>query len=137
MHHSLTGAAMLRLLALVLFTGNAFAQTGMTTLGQFSVNESGAATYTIPITIPPGIGGIEPKLALSYNSQAGNGLLGVGWSLSGLSAIGRCPQTMAQDGKRGGVKLDNDDRYCLDAQRLRASPRTVVTPIMSIWMSWA
>lgn len=77
MHHSLTGAALLRLLALVLFAGNAFAQTGMTTPGQFSVNESGAATYIIPLTIPPGIGGIEPKLALSYNSQAGNGLLGV------------------------------------------------------------
>ncbi|EJL83318.1 virulence plasmid B protein, partial [Polaromonas sp. CF318] len=89
-----------------------------TTPGQFSVNESGAATYRIPIQVPPGVAGMEPKLELAYNSQGGNGLLGMGWSLSGLSAIGRCPRTMAVDGVRGGVNLDMNDRYCLDGQRL-------------------
>ncbi|EJL76642.1 virulence plasmid B protein, partial [Polaromonas sp. CF318] len=89
-----------------------------TTPGQFSVNESGAATYRIPIQVPPGIAGMEPKLELSYNSQGGNGLMGMGWSLSGLSAIGRCPRTMAVDGFRGGVNFDMNDRYCLDGQRL-------------------
>lgn len=86
--------------------------------GQFSVNESGAATYTVPIRIPPGTAGIEPKLALSYHSQGGNGLLGVGWSLSGLSAITRCPRTAAQDGVRGSITLGATDRFCLDGQRL-------------------
>src|SRR4030095_5870018 len=61
----------------------------MSTEGQFSVSESGAATYTIPLQLPPGSGGIQPQLALSYNSQSGNGLLGVGWSLSGLFALTR------------------------------------------------
>jgi len=89
-----------------------------TTPGQFSVNESGAATYRIPIQVPPGVAGMEPKLELSYNSQGGNGLLGMGWSLSGLSAIGRCPRTMAVDGARGGVNFDMNDRYCIDGQRL-------------------
>jgi hypothetical protein len=97
-----------------------FAQAAMTTPGQFGVSASGAATYTIPIQVPPGTAGIEPKLALSYNSQGGNGLLGMGWSLSGLSAISRCPRTMAQDGVRGAVNYDNNDRYCLDGQRLIA-----------------
>jgi hypothetical protein len=96
------------------------AQAAMTTPGQFGVSPSGAATYTIPIQVPPGTAGIEPKLALSYNSQGGNGLLGMGWSLSGLSAIGRCPRTMAQDNVRGAVNYDNNDRYCLDGQRLIA-----------------
>ncbi|MRR52173.1 MAG: hypothetical protein EG825_14910, partial [Rhodocyclaceae bacterium] len=90
----------------------------MATSGQFEVSPSGAATYTLPIPVPPGTGGIEPKLALSYNSQSGNGLLGVGWSLSGLSAIGRCPQTLAQDNVRGSINYDANDRYCLDGQRL-------------------
>jgi|GEM_PF-1373862 len=90
----------------------------MDTGGQLAVNESGAATYTIPIQVPPGTSGIEPKLALGYNSQGGNGLLGVGWNLSGLSAITRCPRTLAQDGVRGGINLDANDRLCLDGQRL-------------------
>ena len=88
------------------------------TPGSFRVTESGAAEYRIPIRVPPGIAGMEPKLALVYNSQAGNGLLGMGWNLEGLSAVARCPQTMAQDAVRGGVNYDANDRYCLDGQRL-------------------
>ena len=57
--------------------------------GQFDVSPLGAATYTVPIQVPPGIAGIEPKLSMSYSSRAGNGLLGVGWTLDGLPAITR------------------------------------------------
>ncbi len=92
------------------------------TPGSFQTSPSGAATYTIPIQVPPGVAGMEPKLALTYNSQGGNGLLGMGWSLSGLSAITRCPQTVAQDGPQGGfvggVNYNERDRCCLDGQRL-------------------
>jgi len=91
---------------------------GMGTPGQFEVSPSGAATYTIPIQVPPGVAGLQPQLALSYNSQAGNGPLGVGWGLSGLSAITRCPRTLAQDGVRGSVRMDSNDRFCLDGVRL-------------------
>jgi hypothetical protein len=90
------------------------------TPGSFRVTETGAASYTIPIRVPPGIAGMEPKLALIYNSQSGNGLLGIGWSLQGLSAVTRCPRTIAQDNVRGAVNYDSDDRYCLDGQRLIA-----------------
>ncbi|WP_051517009.1 FG-GAP-like repeat-containing protein [Herbaspirillum sp. RV1423] len=95
-------------------------QAQMVTPGQFQVSESGAATYTIPIQVSPGVGGMEPKLSLNYSSQSGNGLLGMGWSLGGLGGVGRCPRTMAQDGVRGGVNYDSNDRYCLDGQRLIA-----------------
>jgi RHS repeat-associated protein len=88
------------------------------TSGQFSVDANGGATYMIPVAVPPGTGGMEPKLALSYNSAAPNGMLGVGWSLQGLSAITRVPRTMAQDGVRGAVMYDDDDRFALDGQRL-------------------
>jgi len=108
------------ILGMVAFSALVQAQGMMTTPGSFAVSESGAATYTIPIQVPPGTSGMEPKLALTYNSQAGNGLLGMGWSLSGLSAITRCPRTMAQDGVRGSINYDLNDRYCLDGQRLIA-----------------
>ena len=103
---------------LVFFTMSVNAQ--MLTPGQFLVSESGAATYSIPIQVSPGIAGMEPKLSLNYSSQSGNGLLGMGWSIGGLGGVSRCPRTIAQDGAKGGVNYDSNDRYCLDGQRLIA-----------------
>ena len=90
----------------------------MTLPGSFSVNGTGAATYTIPISVPPGTAGMVPSLTLSYSSQNLNGLLGIGWSLDGLPSIGRCPQTMAQDGVVSGVNYTASDRFCFEGQRL-------------------
>jgi Bacterial Ig domain/Salmonella virulence plasmid 65kDa B protein len=96
-----------------------------TTAGQFAVSESGAATYNIPIQVPAGINGVQPNLALVYNSQGGDGHVGVGWGLSGTSYITRCPKTIATDGVREAINYDNDtdghsgnDAFCLDGQRL-------------------
>ena len=86
--------------------------------GSFAVSPGGGASYTVPIAVSPGTGGVQPKLSLSYSSQAGNGVIGVGWSLSGLSMIHRCAQNLAQDGKRGSVAFNADDRFCLDGSRL-------------------
>ena len=89
------------------------------TANSFAVTESGAATLSIPIQVPRGIGGMEPQLALNYSSQAGNGLLGLGWNLGGPSAITRCPKTRAIDGVRGSVSFSAEtDRFCMDGQRL-------------------
>jgi len=86
--------------------------------GQHGVSPSGGGTYSIPIQVPPGVAGIEPRLSLEYNTQSGNGLLGVGWKLSGLSSIARCPQTLSQDGVRKGVTFTSTDKFCLDGKRL-------------------
>jgi len=86
--------------------------------GAFSVTESGSARYAIPITVPPGRGGIEPALSLLYTSSTGNGALGVGWALDGLSTISRCARTYAQDGGARAVRGDDSDAFCLDGQRL-------------------
>src|SRR5262249_54033546 len=43
---------------------------------------------------------------------------GVGAALGGLPSVTRCPQTMDQDGARGSVNFDGNDRFCLDGQRL-------------------
>ncbi|MBN1428900.1 MAG: hypothetical protein JXB07_10990 [Anaerolineae bacterium] len=56
---------------------------------KFSVNAAtGTASQSIPIATSPGRQGFSPQLALSYDSGAGNGSFGLGWSLS-LPAITR------------------------------------------------
>jgi RHS repeat-associated protein len=89
------------------------------TAGSFSVSNSGAATYSIPIWEPPGVRGLQPALALTYDSQSGDGVVGPGWALSGFSAIARCNKTFAQDGVAAGVTLAYSDVFCLDGQKLR------------------
>lgn len=89
------------------------------TAHQFAVSESGAATVTIPLQVPRGIGGMEPQLSLNYSSEAGNGLLGLGWNLAGPSAVTRCAKALTIDGERGYVDFTaTNDRFCLDGQRL-------------------
>src|ERR1700739_585280 len=83
--------------------GSAASPPPMTTPGQFGVGATGAATYSVPIAVPPGSAGMAPSLSLNYSSQSGNGILGFGWSLGGLPAMTRCPQTYAQDGSHVGV----------------------------------
>ena len=79
----------------------------------------GAASYNIPITLPPGRAGIQPSVSLGYSSRSGNGLVGVGWNLSAGGAISRCGETWAQDDMLGSVTYSADnDRLCLNGQRL-------------------
>lgn len=88
--------------------------------GEFAVDQNGNVSYAIPIAVPPGIGGMQPSLSLSYSSSAGNSLVGVGWALSGMSSIHRCAKNYAQDGELDSVRLDANDKLCLDGQRLIA-----------------
>ena len=89
-----------------------------TVAGAPSVSSTGAATYAIPIKIGKGTGGMEPSVSVVYNSQSGDGLLGKGWNLAGLSMISRVPRTIYHDGQTGGVNLDYNDRYSIDGNRL-------------------
>lgn len=86
--------------------------------GEFRVDESGAANYQIPLSIPSGIAGVQPQLAFSYNSSGGDGYLGIGWQFSGASAISRCPKNLSVDNSQGNVSYSASDRLCLDGQRL-------------------
>jgi len=88
------------------------------TVANLDVSPSGAATYNVPISVPPGINGVVPQIALSYNSQSGNGLAGFGWNINGLSTISRIPRTKFHDNIVGRVNVDMNDRYAIDGQRL-------------------
>ncbi len=86
----------------------------------FSVDSKGAANYSIPLQIPPGINGMQPNLILNYNSQTGNGPFGVGWSLStGFPAsISRGRSIYARDGEVRGIEFEDTDKLYLDGKRL-------------------
>lgn len=89
--------------------------------GAFAVANDGAATYTIPLVAPKGRAGLEPSLSLAYSSRGGNGLAGVGWSLSGLSSIARCPRMFFRDGEVRPIqfgRFGTNDNFCLDGARL-------------------
>ncbi|MCF2860882.1 SpvB/TcaC N-terminal domain-containing protein [Pseudoalteromonas sp. Cnat2-41] len=88
-----------------------------TIAGQAAVN-GGAASYTIPIKLPPGRAGMQPNVSLKYSSRSGNGIAGVGWGLSAGSSITRCAATVAQDGINHTPNYTANDKLCLDGQRL-------------------
>jgi RHS repeat-associated protein len=50
-------------------------------------NNTGSAALNYPINIPAGRGGMQPQLAISYNSGGGNGWMGLGWNLT-IPSIG-------------------------------------------------
>ncbi len=100
------------------FSSFSFASLVGKTGGQFSAS-NGAATYSVPLVLPQGINKLTPQLGISYNSQgASAGYLGVGWVLTGLSAINRCPSTLASEGYTRQLMLDNGDQLCLDGAKL-------------------
>lgn len=86
--------------------------------GSFRVDESGSATYSIPISVPQGVAGVSPKVTINYSSQGGNGLVGYGASIAGLGAVSRCRQTLLQDGSAKPITWSAEDRFCLNGQRL-------------------
>jgi hypothetical protein len=88
--------------------------------GEFSVDNKGSANYSIPIQVPPGINGMQPSLSLNYNSNGGNGAMGVGWSLShGFpQKVSRGRSLLARDGVVRGVTFSSDDKFFLDGKLL-------------------
>lgn len=110
-----------------LFTGTTFTKTinQSLTVGAIAAASdvsNGAASYTIPIVLPPGTNNVEPTVSVSYSSISGNSILGQGWSIGGLSVITRATKNIYFDQKVGPVDLNYSPvspvAYALDGQRL-------------------
>lgn len=82
------------------------------------VNNNGAAEITIPIDCPPGANGLIPDLSFIYNSHAGNGIMGQGWSIGGMSKISRVPFKYYYSDCSNAVNFTNEDDLSLDGNRL-------------------
>lgn len=91
-------------------------------VGQIVINSgtssTGARTYEVPIDVYPGMKGFNPQLSLAYNSQQGNSVMGIGWSVSGLPMIARSGKTKYYEGKPQGIVMDNSDAFVLNGIRL-------------------
>lgn len=78
-----------------------------------AVQPNGSFSHQVEIKIPPGLGGMQPKLALVYNSRGENGILGQGWGIAGLQAI-----TRIQNGQ--GINYNENDTFALTSFGTRA-----------------
>lgn len=86
--------------------------------GQFEVSATGGATYSVSIECPIGVGGMQPDIALSYNSQGGYGLAGFGFNISGLSVISRGQKNRFYDEEVTGMTYCEEDPLYIDGKRL-------------------
>ncbi|MEO0444366.1 MAG: SpvB/TcaC N-terminal domain-containing protein [Pseudomonadota bacterium] len=78
------------------------------TPAQFDVSYGGAASYKVPLNVPVGAAGLQPAISLNYNSQYGNGVMGLGWQLAtGLARIEECYKRMT-----------SQRIYCLNGEEL-------------------
>ena len=87
-----------------------------TTIAPPEANNMGTANLTYPFQVPVGRGGMQPSLALNYNSNGGNGVCGMGWDFS-------VPCISIET--RWGVPLYNKDleteTYLLNGEQLLVS----------------
>lgn len=86
--------------------------------GSIDVSATGAATFQLPIQVSPGSHGVQPNLSIVYSSQGGNGLLGWGWNLAGLSSISRVNRNAYYDSSFDAIVLSDADGFSLDGTRL-------------------
>ena len=68
---------------------------------------TGAATLSIPVTIPPGRKNMQPSVGLSYSSNNSNGICGMGWSIPS--------NTIQRSTKNGTPTYDATDTFTFAA----------------------
>ncbi|MCK6588763.1 MAG: hypothetical protein L6Q76_14395, partial [Polyangiaceae bacterium] len=67
--------------------------------GTSRVTPAGDFVWSLPLWTPPSRETAQPEIAVTYSARGGNGILGVGFELSGLPEIRRCGRTMATHGE--------------------------------------
>ncbi|MCG8687715.1 MAG: hypothetical protein MI892_22755, partial [Desulfobacterales bacterium] len=76
------------------------------------INNYGTVSLSYSIDVPGGRSGVQPAVAISYSSSGGDGLCGIGWSLStGLGVISRTTQN-------GPLYYDSRDTFTFNGKRL-------------------
>lgn len=86
------------------------------TRGSIEVTGLGQLQYTLPISLPPGVKSVAPQISLAYTSGSGNGLVGYGWNITGITAISRIG--LNEDGVHKSIDFTSEDAYFFNGQRL-------------------
>jgi hypothetical protein len=92
---------------------------------QADVNATGATMYHVSIDVVAGVNGFQPNISINYNSMGGNSVLGVGWSIGGLSAISRANSNMYYNNTTKAPTFSNTDAFVLDGMRLIKSGQVI------------
>lgn len=82
------------------------------------MSPTGARTYNVPINCFKSEGLMAPQISLTYNSQQGNGIMGMGWNIGGLQAVTRGNKSIYYDNATDGMDLTKDDAFYLNGTRL-------------------
>ncbi|RYY18232.1 MAG: hypothetical protein EOO04_24435, partial [Chitinophagaceae bacterium] len=87
--------------------------------GNVTDDGSGGVSYSIPIEVLRGSGGMNPSVSLNYSSRGGKGNAGQGWNISAFSAITRRGKDNFLDGfSRAATYTNSGDAFELDGERL-------------------
>jgi hypothetical protein len=88
---------------------------GIIPLRGLEADHTGAGRFSFELEVPPGRAGMTPRIAVSYSSDGGNGILGRGFSLEAGGEVGH-------DTRRGlpeyGAGREPENRYLLDGVML-------------------
>jgi len=71
---------------------------------------SGTASYSVKIQIPPGVAGHQPEVVLRYNGGSGNGPFGLAWSYK--------PMSIRRQTEKGLPTYGPNDVFTLDGEEL-------------------
>ncbi len=115
-----------------------YSATSLSPAGSWSTSaNTGAFTYSYPITVPPAVGGASPSVTLSYDSSSQDARtegtnnqsswLGDGWSMAD-SYIERTYKPCSDDSSSGAPKGDGDE--CWAGQILTLSLNGASTDIV-------
>ena len=79
---------------------------------------NGFLNYSVNFDVPQGAAGLQPTLGLTYTSHFVDGMVGIGFNLTGLSAITRTVKNIYHDGVSTPIAGLQSDSYALDGNRL-------------------
>ena len=91
---------------------------------QSSVTPAGGVSYSVPVACAAGRNGLQPGISIGYNSMGGNGPVGTGWGISGLSSITRVSFNRYYNGYTAPMQLNTSDPFVLDGNRILATSTT-------------